>query len=176
MKLSYLPCGKIINTHGFRGTVKAESWCDSPEILADLEEVFVKERDTYRPLSVLHASVFKQFVLLDLEGVTTEEAAERLRGTELFASRDALPVEEGSYFISDLLGLPVYHADTKEQIGTLKDINTSGVRDLYVVKTARGESLVPAVPEFIITIDPDDGIYIRPIPGLIDEGGDSDAL
>ncbi len=170
MKLPYLPCGKIINTHGFRGTVKAESWCDSPEVLSHLERVFVKENDTYRPIRVLHASVFKQFVLLDLEGVTTEDAADLLRGTELYATRGSLPVEEGSYFIMDLLGLPVLHADTGVRIGTLKDVNTSGVRDLYVIQTPHGERLVPAVPEFIVRIDPDDAIYLRPIPGLVDGG------
>ncbi len=170
MKLSHLPCGKIINTHGFRGTVKAESWCDSPQILASLDTLYFKSGESFRPVRVFSASVFKQFVLLDLEGVTDETAAERLRGTELFAKREDLPVEEGSYFISDLLGLPVRHADTGEDIGVLKDVNTSGVRDLYVVRTERGESLVPAVPEFIVRIDPDDAVYIRPIPGLIDGG------
>ncbi|MBE6589300.1 MAG: 16S rRNA processing protein RimM [Ruminococcaceae bacterium] len=172
MKLPYLPCGKIINTHGFRGTVKAESWCDSPEVLAELPTVYFKTGEGYRARRVLHASVFKQFVLLELEGVGDEEAAERLRGIELYAAREDLPVEDGSYFISDLLGLPVLHADTGVKIGTLKDVNTSGMRDLYVIKTPQGEALVPAVPEFIVRIDPDDGIYIRPIPGLID-GGES---
>ena len=168
MQLPYLLCGKIINTHGFRGAVKAESFCDTPEILSQLKTLFVKERESYRASRVLHASVFKQFVIFELEGITDEAAAERMRGTELYAAREALPLEEGSYFIMDLLGIDVLHADTGAHIGTLKDINTSGVRDLYVIRTARGESLVPAVPEFIVKIDPDDAVYIRPIPGLID--------
>ncbi len=171
MKLAYLPAGKIINTHGFRGTVKLESWCDSPMILAELDRIYLEEKGSYRPVRVLHASVFKQFVLMDLEGVESEEAANKLRNTEIYAAREDLPLEEGDYFIQDLLGLPVKHADTNALLGTLKDINTSGARDLYVIKSAKGESLIPAVPEFIIKIDPDDAIYIRPIPGLL-EGGD----
>ena len=39
MKKEYLECGKIINTHGVAGGVKLESWCDSPDVLADLERV-----------------------------------------------------------------------------------------------------------------------------------------
>ncbi len=171
MKLAYLPAGRIINTHGFRGTVKLESWCDAPEILASLEHIWLREGDAYRAVAVRHASVFKQFVLMDLEGIENEEAANRLRGTEVYAAREDIPLEEGDYFISDLLGLPVKHAETGEVIGTLKDINTSGARDLYVIKTAKGESLVPAVPQFIPKIDPDDAIYLSPIPGLL-EGGD----
>ncbi len=171
MKLAYLPAGKIINTHGFRGTVKLESWCDSPVILSELPRIFLEEQGSYRSLRVLRASVFKQFVLMDLEGVESEAAADALRNTEVYAAREDIPLEEGDYFIQDLLGLPVKHADTGVQLGILKDINTSGARDLYVVKTASGESLVPAVPEFIIRIDPDDAVYIRPIPGLL-EGGE----
>ena len=169
MKLSYLPCGKIINTHGFRGTVKAESWCDSPDVLAGLKTLYLSEQDSYRPIRVLHASVFKQFVLLDLEGVDSEEAAERMRNVGLFAAREDLPIEEGSFFISDLLGLPVLHADSGVRIGTLSDVNTSGVRDLYEIQTKTGKHLVPAVPEFIVKIDPDDAIYLRPIAGLLGE-------
>ncbi len=170
MKQAYLECGKVINTHGFRGTVKLESWCDAPEVLAELSQIYLKEGNNYTARKILHASIFKQFVLMDLEGVTDEDAANRLRGQVVYAAREDLPVEEGSYFIVDLLGLPIKHADTKEKIGTLKDINTAGARDLYVVKTEKGEFLVPAVPEFVVSINPEDAIYIRPIPGLLDMG------
>ncbi|MBQ9784038.1 MAG: 16S rRNA processing protein RimM [Clostridia bacterium] len=168
-KLAYLPAGRIINTHGFRGTVKLESWCDAPEILADLERVYVSEAGGYRALRVVRASVFKQFVLMDLEGVSDEESANRMRGTEVFAAREDLPLEEGDFFILDLLGLPVKHADSGEVLGTLKDVNTASARDLYVIKTPTGEYMIPAVPEFIVKIDPDDAIYVRPIPGLLGE-------
>lgn len=169
MRLSHLPCGKIINTHGFRGTVKAESWCDSPDVLAGLRTIYLRDGSGYRAVRVLHASVFKQFVLLDLEGVSDEAAAERMRNVELFAAREDLPIEEGSFFISDLLGLPVRHADSGALLGTLSDVNTSGARDLYEIQTPTGKHLVPAVPEFIVRIDPDDAIYLRPIAGLLGE-------
>ena len=173
MKAQYLPCGKIVNTHGFRGTVKLESWCDSPQILASLKTLWFCKGGIYTSRRVLHASVFKQFVLMDLEGVETEEAADALRMTEVFASRDDLPLEEGSYFISDLLGLDVKDADSGEKLGVLKDINTQGARDLYVVKNEHGEFMVPAVPEFIVKIDPADAVYVRPIPGLLDGGAEN---
>ena len=168
-KLAYLPAGRIINTHGFRGTVKLESWCDAPEILADLDRIFFLKNGAYTAVNVRHASVFKQFVLMDLEGVDSEEAANRLRGTEVFAAREDLPIEEGDFFILDLIGLPVKHADSGEVLGELKDVNTQTARDLYVVKTPTGEYMIPAVPELIPRIDPDDAIYIRPIPGLLGE-------
>ena len=50
----FLECGKIINTHGIKGTVKAESWCDSPYILAELERVYTEENG--RPKEIGRAS------------------------------------------------------------------------------------------------------------------------
>ena len=173
MKQAYLECGKIINTHGFRGTVKLESWCDSPTVLADLSRLFLEKGGEYTPLRVRKASVFRQFVLMDLEGVETEEAANALRNRVVYAAREDLPLEEGDYFIVDLLGLDVRDADTGELLGSLVDVNTSGARDLYIIRTESGDHMVPAVPELVTRIDPEDAVYIRPIPGLLDGGAEN---
>ena len=173
MKQAYLECGKIINTHGFRGTVKLESRCDSPYILAELETLWLLENGTYLPRRVLHASVFRQFVLADIEGVDSEEKANALRNRIVYAAREDIPLEEGDHFIVDLIGLPVRHADSGELIGELIDVNTSGARDLYIVRTESGTHMVPAVPEFVVRIDTDDAVYIRPIAGLLDGGAEN---
>ena len=173
MKQAYLECGKIINTHGFRGTVKLESWCDCPEILAELEELWFLKNGEYHSRRVLRASVFRQFVLADLEGITTEEAANALRGTVVYAKREDLPLEDGDHFIVDLIGLPVKNESTGEVIGTLIDVNTNGARDLYVIRTESGDFMVPAVKPLVTRIDPDDAIYVNPIPGLLDGGAEN---
>ena len=165
----YLPCAKVINIHGFRGTVKLESYCDTPNVLAHLPTVYVEDaRGGYLPRRVLHASVFRQFVLMDVEGVTTEAAANAMRGVTLFASRKDLPLAKGSHFVADLIGLPVKDADTDALLGTLTDVRAVGGRELYTVKNESGEHLVPAVKEFVVRVDPDDAVYLRPIPGLLD--------
>lgn len=173
MKQPYLECGKIINIHGFRGELKLESWCDSPEVLAGLSRFWFCENGNYTGKRVLRASVFKQFVIVKLEGIEDEDTANRQRGKVVYAAREELPLEEGDYFIADLLGLPVKHADTGELLGTLTNVDSRGHADLYTVKTPTGDALIPAVPEFVIRIDPDDGVYVRPIPGLLDGGSES---
>lgn len=167
MKQPYLECGKIINTHGFRGDVKLESWCDAPEILADLEVVFFKDGSSYQPCNVTHASVFKQFVIAHLEGVEDEDAANALRGRVLYAAREDIPLPEGGSFIVDLLGLDVKHADTGELLGELINVEMRGGSELYLVRTPRGEFFIPAVPAFIERVDIEDAVYVRPIPGLL---------
>ena len=172
MKQPYLECGKIINIHGFRGAVKLESRCDSPEVLAGLSQLWFCENGNYIPKRVLHASVFKQFVIAQLEGINDEEAANRQRGKVVYAAREDIPLPEGGCFIADLIGLPVKHADTGDVLGTLIRVDSRPHADLYTVKTPYGEALLPAVPQFVIRLDPEDAVYVRPIPGLLDGGAE----
>lgn len=173
MKQPYLLAGRVINVHGFRGTVKLESFCDSPKVLAGLSELYLKVGDRFEKKRVLHASVFRQFVLADLEGVTDEASANALRGVELYASREDLPLAPGAHFVADLLGLPVRHADSGEVLGSIADVETRGGKELYSVKTEKGLFYLPAVKEFVVRIDLDEGIFVRPIPGLLDDGGEN---
>ena len=166
----YLECGIIINTHGVRGNVKLESLCDSPEVLADLSRVFVKEGNSYREIKVLHTSIFKSFVLADLEGINDMDAAAAMKGTTLYANREDFELEEGDYFIADLIGLDVVDVDDGTKYGIVKDVINRGSADIYVVKTEDGERMMPAVEEFVKNVDIDNGkVYVKPIPGLFND-------
>ena len=173
MKHRFLECGKIINTHGFRGAVKLESWCDTPEVLAKLPCYYLQAADGTLPLRVRRASVFKEFVIAELEGVADEDAANRLRGKTVYAAREDLPLPAGGYFLVDAIGLPVKHADTGETFGKVIRVDTRGKNDLFVIETPGGEALLPDVPQFVIRVDVEDAIYVRPIPGLLDGGAEN---
>ena len=164
----YLECGKIVNTHGVKGAVKIESWCDSPEILADLPCVYFKKGDSYEKRDVLSSSVMKRHVLATLEGINDVDVAMTLKETVVYAERDDIPLEEGDYFIIDLVGLPVIDADNGTEYGTVSDVFNAGASDIYTVKTANGDRMIPAVPEFVINIDLEKGIFVRPIEGMFD--------
>ena len=146
-----------------------ESLCDSPDVLADLKRVFVHENGKYREIKVIHTSIFKQFVLATLEGVTDMDQAAAMKGTTLYASRDDFELEEGDYFIADLIGLPVIDVDNGKTYGTVKEVINRGASDIYVVKTPNGERMMPAVEEFVKKIDLDKGIFVKTIPGLLSD-------
>ena len=173
MKHRFLECGKIINTHGFRGAVKLESWCDTPEVLAGLSCYYLQGAGEMLPLRVRHASVFREFVIAELEGVADEEAANRLRGKIVYAAREDLPLPEGGYFLADVIGLPVKHADTGDLLGKVIRVDTRGKNNLFVIETPQGEALLPDVPQFVIRVDAEDAVLVRPIPGLLDGGAEN---
>ena len=99
----YLEIGKIVNVHGLRGDVKVVPWCDEPEFLCEFDTLYLGK--TQKPVNVTAARLQKGNVLLHLEGVDTVEAAEQLRNQVLYMDRDEVELEEGVYFIQDLIGL-----------------------------------------------------------------------
>lgn len=164
----FLECGRAINTHGIKGVIKLESYCDTPRVLSKLPYIYIRSDGLFRQFKVVHASAQKQFVLAKLEGIDTVESAEKLRGTVFYADRNDLSLDEGSFFIADLIGLPVADADSGKVYGTLDDIINEGASDIYVIKTSSGEVMIPAVPEFVKSIEPENRILISPIPGMFD--------
>lgn len=166
-KKQYLECGIIINTHGVHGDVKLESLCDSPEVLANLERVFVLEGGKYRAIEIKRASVFKQFVLATLDGIDDMDKAAAMKGTTLYASRDDFELGDGDYFIADLLGLPVIDNVDGKVYGKIKDVINRGASDIYVISTPAGERMMPVVDEFVKRVDTESGVYVEVIPGLL---------
>lgn len=166
MRQKYLECGKIINTHGIDGAVKLECWCDSPEVLADLEVVYFKSGDNYEGRRVLRGSVFKNFVIAKIEGIPDIDTAQSQVGRVIYADRDDIALEDGDHFIADLIGLDIIHADSGVKLGRLREVINRGASDIYVIDTPDGERMMPAVDEFVIEIDIDRAIYVRPIEGM----------
>ena len=168
-KKEYLPCGNILTAHGIRGTLRVASRCDSPAVLASLPRVYLEEGGAYLPREVAGASLQKGAVLLTLTGIADRNTALSLRGRTLYAARADIPVKEGGALIADMLGLPVWDADSGRRYGTLADVQPAPASDLYDILTPDGAHvLLPAVPAFVCRIDVESGVYIRPIPGFFD--------
>ena len=65
-RTEYLECGKIINTHGVKGVVKAESFCDSPKVLAcpfSLKQPFLAHIQ-------VHIHILYPYIRLSLNSLT----------------------------------------------------------------------------------------------------------
>ncbi len=168
MKNPYLECGKIVNTHGVKGEVKVEPWCDSPAVFAKLPKVYLKKGNDYICHKIVRASIFKNLVVTGLEGVADVDAAALLKGQTLYAAREDFHLKEGAYFIADLVGLPVIDAESGVEYGTLREVINRGASDIYVVDTPSGERMMPAVKEFVKRVDAENGIYVSPIEGMFD--------
>lgn len=165
-RVAFPECGKIINTHGCHGAVKVEPWCDTPEVFAALPAVYIKKNGEYVRHALRCASVLGgRFVSARLAGVESMEEADTLRGTVLYAARGDLHLPEGVMLVAEMIGLPVFHEESGERLGVLRDVIHPAATDIYVIDTPRGEAMVPVVDEFVKRVG-EDGIFLLPIEGM----------
>ncbi len=170
-KQKYLECGRAISTHGVRGTLRLESYCDTPEKLAKMRRLYYKNSaGEYIPMKVRAASIQKHMVLCTFEEITTLDDAIPYKGVTFYADRDDMKLPKGEHFIADMIGLNVIDAENGEIYGTLTDVITPGGRNVYVVDDVNGgQFMIPAVDEFVKKIETDGdnmGIYVKLIEGM----------
>lgn len=167
--LPNLEIGQIVNTFGIKGMVKVKPFTDDIKRFDELKTVYVEKNSNQTEYEIEEVKYHKGMVLIKFKGIDKVEQAEMLRNTYLTVSRDSVEeLEEGRYYIVDLLGLEVY---TDEQIllGTLEDIFNTGSNDIYVVKDKQGKQiLLPAIQDVVKQIDIENKkIIVHLLPGLI---------
>ena len=169
MRKAYLEVGKIVTTHGIQGEVRVYPWCDTPEFLAGFRTLYLQNGK--KPLSIERARVHKNVVVLKIEGVDTVEEAAKLRDQVLYIDREDAQLADGAFFIQDLLGLPVFDADTGKEYGVLDEVLNNGASDIYQIKDEVGKLyLMPAVKEMVVSIDlVEEKILVRPVKGIFDD-------
>ena len=158
--------GKIVNTHGLKGHIKVEPWCDGIETFEYLSRVFVKNM-SYKIESV---KVQKNLFLLKLEGLNSVEEAEKLKNTVLYAQEDEMPpLPEGVYYIKDIIGLDVY--DDEKYIGKISDWIETGANNVYVIQRKEGKDiLIPAIDSVIKHVDIENNkMYVNMLEGLMED-------
>ncbi len=156
----YLEAGTIVSTHGVHGEVKILPWADGPEFLTLFDRVYLKGRE----YEVENSRVQKTCVLMKLKGVDTMDAAQALRDTVVKVDREDVELEEGTFFIADLIGLPVLAEG--QEIGKVKEILTLPGNDVYVVK-GEYEYMIPGVKEFLLETNLEQGfIRVKLIEGM----------
>ena len=164
-----LEVGQIVNTFGIKGEVKVVPFTDDIKRFDNLKNVYVKTKKESKQYKIENVKYHKNMVLIKLEGINTVENAETLRNAFLEIDRkDAVPLEEGTYFIADLIGTEVY-TDEGKLLGKVEDIFNTGSNDIYVVKDELGKQiLLPGIKEVIKEVLLEqEKIIVHLIPGLI---------
>ena len=164
-----LEVGQIVNTFGIKGEVKVMPFTDDITRFDDLEKVYVKTKKEEKLYKIQNVRYHKNMVLIKFENIETPEQAELLRNAFLEIDREnAIPLEEGTYYIADLIGMEVY-SDDGNKLGIVEDIYNTGANDIYVVKNdLRKQILLPGIKEVIKEVNLDtEKITVHLIPGLI---------
>ena len=150
----YLEVGQIVNTFGIKGMVKVKPFTDNIKRFDEQKDVYIKLSKGIKEYEIEEVKYHKNMVLLKFKGVETIEEANLLRNSYILVDRKKeKPLEEGTYYIVDLLGLEVF-TDEGVLLGNLKDIFNTGSNDIYVVEDEnKKEILLPAIQDVIKNID-----------------------
>ena len=146
--------GRVGAAHGIRGELRIIPLTDFPERFAALREVMVGDE-------LLHIESVKpqgKNFLMRFREYTVREDAQKLAGRLLTVARaEAAPLDEGEYYVFDIVGLTVYDEENNE-LGTVENVLRTGSNDVYAVRSEDGrEILIPALRKVVRTIDVPNG-------------------
>ena len=166
----YLETAKIVATHGIRGEVRCQYFCDSADFLCEFDELYL-DKNGEKPVEIARAYPHKNVVIMKIEGIDTVEDAQKLIGKTLYMDRDDVELDEDVYFIQDIIGLVVKDIDSGEVYGKISEVYQNGATDVYSIKKENGTELMfPYIDEVVKKIDIDAGeMLIKPLEGLFDE-------
>lgn len=136
-------------------------WADSPEFLCHFSTLYVDGA----AMELSSSRVHKGSVIARFQGVDAVEKAMTLKGKVVQLRRTDAKLPEGSFFIADIIGLPVIDEEG-HKLGVLKEVLSPSIQQVYVVEGER-EIMIPAVPSFILETNIQGGyIKVRLIEGM----------
>ncbi|MDD6489569.1 MAG: ribosome maturation factor RimM [Clostridia bacterium] len=167
MLKQYLEAGKIVGTHGLKGEVRIDPWCDNAEFLCKFKKLYYADGTE---IPVVSARPHKNIAIVLFKGITSIEQAEVLRGKIVYINRKDAHLPKNTYFIQDIIGLKVFDADTNEEYGEVTDVMKTGANDVYQITRDGKDYLIPVIPDVVIKTDIENGILlIRLLEGIFDD-------
>lgn len=158
-----LAIGVIVAPQGVSGEVRMNIWTHFPERIPQLKEIYLDPEPTPRRLR--SARLKGGLAILAIEGVTTRDEAEALRGRVVRIGHDqAAPLGEDEYYHFQLIGLTAVD-EAGTVLGEVVEILETGANDVYVVRAPDGDELLfPALKDVVLDIDLNEGrMVVRPL-------------
>ena len=167
-KLTVFRIGQIVNTQGLKGEVRVYPYTDDINRF-DESEYFYIDKNLNNKYEVERVRYKGNMVIMKIKDIDSIELAEKLKTKNMYIGREqGRELEEGEFFVSDLIGLDVFTVDG-EKVGVLKDVLQHAINDVYVVSSGEKEYLIPSIEKFVPTIDLDQNkMIIDPIKGMLD--------
>lgn len=160
-----LRVGKIVNTHGLKGEVKVIALTDDSKRYNDLDFVLIDGVER----KIQGCKFQKDRVIVKIEGIDSIEEAEKYKNKYMEIPREyAVPLEEDTYYIADIIGCNVYDTSGKS-LGEVYDVIQTKNNDVYWIRKPK-ELLIPVLLEIVTDINIDNRkIIIKPVGEWQDE-------
>ncbi|HET8877491.1 MAG TPA: ribosome maturation factor RimM [Casimicrobiaceae bacterium] len=148
--------GRVGAPHGVHGAVKVRPESADPASLCTYGIWWLRRRDepSWRAHSVRSVRGQGEWLVAELAGIDSREAAGALRGGEVAIPRESLPaLAADEYYQADLAGMAVVNRDGVS-LGALRGFLESGAHPIARVVDDEGrERLIPWVADYIDAVD-----------------------
>ena len=165
--------GVIVGVKGVRGEVRIKSFTEDPADVANYGPLASKDGRSFK---VQVVGFHQGAVIAKLGGIVDRNAAEALKGVELFVERAKLPApEDGSFYYADLIGLAAELTDGTA-LGRVTAVDNFGGGDVMEIEEENGKAvMVPFNPSVIAKVDLAGGkVTLNPVPGLFEDAENLD--
>lgn len=145
--------GAFAGAFGVRGEVRLKSFCTEPEDITTYGPLWTEDGGTSFEIAIERPG--KNEFIASVVGVRTKEAADALKGTRLYADRDALPsLPDDEFYHVDLIGLTVQDAGGRE-VGKVVSVQNHGAGDLLEISGPgmKTPALLPFTLANVPTVD-----------------------
>jgi 16S rRNA processing protein RimM len=129
---------RVAGAFGVKGEVRISAFTEDPKTL--LAHKSLLKEDGAPGLTLVSGRAQKDNLIARVEGVETPEAADAMRGLNLYIPRDALPEpEEDEFYLTDLIGLSAV-SPTGEALGRIKAVRDFGAGDILEIQPPAGQT------------------------------------
>jgi 16S rRNA processing protein RimM len=156
--------GAILGAHGIKGDVKVKSFAAKPAAIAEYGPLTDTKHKRSFELSIVGAA--KGVLIGRIAGIADRNAAEALKGVELFVDRERLPAPDDpeEYYLADLIGLAAFDGKGAK-LGEIVSVDNYGAGDLLLVVPENGEGfVVPFAKAFVPVVDVKDRRVVLDLP------------
>ncbi len=162
--------GRVGGAFGVKGEVRLAAYTEEPMALARYKGLLRK--DGSPGLTVASARPVKGGIIARCPEIADKEAADRLRGLDLYVPRESLPEpDEDEFYLADLVGLAALSPEG-EALGTVKAVHNFGAGDvLEIAPDAGGASFYLAFTrETVPALDIAGGRITAVLPPVVEDG------
>ncbi|MBQ8767034.1 MAG: 16S rRNA processing protein RimM, partial [Clostridia bacterium] len=168
---SYLELGQIVSTHGIKGEMRFNPWCDTPDFVKKFKTLYFDNKGE-NSIKVVSARSHGNVVILMLDSVDDIDKARALKNKVLYMKRSDAKLPKGTWFVQELFDCKVIDDNTGKELGIITDVSETGANDVWHITNDGKEYLVPAIDEVIVSVDTENSaVVIRPMKGIFDDIG-----
>ncbi len=166
----YLELGQIVGTHGIKGELRINPWCDSPDFAKRFKTVYL-DKSGNTQLKVSSCRAHGNIILMKLHGIDSINDAEAYRNKMLYIKRSDANLPAGTWFIEELIGCTVIDSDNGTAYGHISDVSQTGANDVWhIVDDNNTEYLIPAIKDVVKEVNVQENfVLIKPLKGIFED-------